>query len=235
MTGGKKAAALAASLARTEAELAGVHAVGLRKTGAGLRGERSERPVLYFLEQGETALRDGLVLEHPGLEIKNDSRSVIRGDNGCGKTALLSHIARNINAASLALMYLPQELDRAERDGALARLRQLSEDEKGAVLSVVYRLGSEAEALLSTRDLSPGETRKLCFAFAMLRGVSLLLLDEPSNHMDAVSVMALIGAIGEFEGAVLMVSHDEIFAQKTGAVFWNIARNGSKSRLWITA
>jgi ATPase subunit of ABC transporter with duplicated ATPase domains len=67
----------------------------------------------------------------------------------------------------------------------------------------------------------------------MLRGVSLLLLDEPTNHMDAVSVMALTGALNEFEGAVLMATHDEIFAKKTGGVFWNIARNGNKSRLTI--
>jgi ATPase subunit of ABC transporter with duplicated ATPase domains len=234
-TGGKKAVALAASLARAEAELAGADAVGLRKTGAGLRGVRSERAVLYFLERGETALGEesGLTLEHPDLEIRNDSRIVILGGNGSGKTSLLAHIAGTINIEGLALMALPQEISRTEHDALLSRLREMSEDEKGTVLSIVYRLGSEAEALLAARDLSPGETRKLCFAFAMLRGVSLLILDEPTNHMDAVSVMALIDALNEFEGAVLMVSHDIIFAQKTGAVFWNITRNGNRSRLVI--
>ncbi|MDR1096142.1 MAG: hypothetical protein LBL31_07110, partial [Spirochaetaceae bacterium] len=71
---------------------------------------------------------------------------------------------------------------------------------------------------------SPGEARKLFFADAMMRGVSLILLDEPTNHMDTVSADALACAIQEFEGAAVLVTHDRTFAEKTGNVFWKTER-----------
>jgi ATPase subunit of ABC transporter with duplicated ATPase domains len=129
--------------------------------------------------------------------------------------------------------YLPQELNEDSREAALQTLNTLPEKEKGMLLSLVYRLGSEPSALLTTRRLSPGETRKLFFADAMLRGVSLILLDEPTNHIDTVSADALASAIREFEGAAVLVTHDHVFAEKTGPVFWKIERQGSRGTVSV--
>ena len=231
-TGGKKAAALDSALARTSAALKGLEAAGLRKTGAGLRGARAARPVLFFREAGETALAGGaLTLVHGALELKNNSRIALLGDNGCGKTSLLAAIAAE--AGGPAAWYLCQEVDEKECAAARARLDALSEREKADALSVVYRLGSEPSALLATRVPSPGETRKLLFAFALLRGVSLLLLDEPTNHLDALSAAAFADAVNEFEGAALVITHDLSFAEKTARVFWQIDREGARARLGI--
>jgi ATPase subunit of ABC transporter with duplicated ATPase domains len=231
-TGGKKVAALLAVQLKKESELQSMDATGLRKTGAGLRGKKSERPVLFYAEAGSITVAGGAyTLAHPALEIKNDSRIVISGNNGAGKTSFLEYITANLKG--LPYWYLPQELNEQSREDALKTFHALPEKEKGMILSLIYRLGSEPAAFLTTQRLSPGEARKLFFANAMLRGVSLILLDEPTNHMDTVSADALSDAIREFEGAAVLVTHDRIFAEKTGNIFWKIERHNTEGQIII--
>jgi ATPase subunit of ABC transporter with duplicated ATPase domains len=231
-TGGKKVAALEAVQAKKEAELQHLDTMGLRKTGAGLRGQKSERHVLFYLEAGSITVADGTyTLAHPALEIKNDSRIIITGNNGAGKTSLLEYVAARLKG--LSYWYLPQELSERSRQNALDAFHALQEKEKGMILSLIYRLGSEPSAFLTTQHLSPGEARKLFFADAMMRGVPLILLDEPTNHMDTVSADALAGAIQEFEGAAVLVTHDRTFAEKTGTVFWKIERHNTEGQIII--
>ena len=137
----------------------------MRKIGAGLTGTRSERPVLYFRKAGEIEL-EVFTLYHPDLEIRNDSRIVLSGPNGSGKTSLLKYILKTINTQGLAFWYLPQELTGHEVQTAFKELENLNEKERGAVLSVIYRLGSEPSSLFGSHDISPGEARKLMFALA---------------------------------------------------------------------
>ncbi|MDR1218749.1 MAG: ATP-binding cassette domain-containing protein [Treponema sp.] len=232
--GGKKAAALESVLEQKRSGLEGVHVKGLRKTGAGLRGQRMERPVLFALPAGATAIAGNtLTLRHPGLEIANDARIVLTGDNGCGKTSLVDYILSAVSLPPRSIWRLHQELSIEDRRAALRRLHDLNNEERGAALSVVYRLGSEPDALLTTQALSPGEARKLLFAFAMLQGVSFIALDEPTNHLDALATAAFADAINEFSGAALLVTHDRFFAEKAGKTEWRLRRDEQDVRLEI--
>jgi ATPase subunit of ABC transporter with duplicated ATPase domains len=233
-TSGKKAAVLESLLHKKQADLADIQADGVRKTGAALCGTRLERPVLYAAPEGETAIADNtLRIRHPALEIRNNSRIVLTGDNGCGKTSLIERILAEINLPPESIWYLRQELSVKDRRDALEKLRGLSDYERGIALSVIYRLGSEPDSLLTTQSLSPGEARKLLFAFALTRGVSFIVLDEPTNHLDAIAVNIFADAVNEFAGTALIVTHDSFFAEKTGEIFWNITRKGNRAVLEI--
>ena len=126
---------------------------------------------------------------------------------------------------------MPQEISDAQRDAIFGELDGLEESERGEVLSTLYRLGSEPERLAQLRNggpasglgnesggdgnnLSPGELRKLMIALAVQRPLSLLVLDEPTNHMDITSVVALENALAALDCAMIVVSHDKAFLQK---------------------
>ncbi len=83
---------------------------------------------------------------------------------------------------------------------------------RGRVLTVLAALGVDPDRLLASRSLSPGEARKLMLAFALGRQVWALVLDEPTNHMDLPGVERLEAALATYPGALLLVSHDEVFA-----------------------
>ncbi|MDR0558119.1 MAG: ATP-binding cassette domain-containing protein [Treponema sp.] len=232
--GGKKAAALESAAERKRSVLEGVHVKGLRKTGAGLRGQRLERPVLFTIRSGATGIAGNtLTLRHPALEIPNDARIVLTGDNGSGKTSFVEYILSAVTLPPRSIWHLPQEISAEDRCAALRRFHDLNNEERGAALSVVYRLGSEPEALLTTQALSPGEARKLLFAFAMLQGVSFIALDEPTNHLDALAASAFADAINEFSGAAILVTHDRFFAEKAGKTEWRLRRGKQDVHLEI--
>ncbi|MDR2446103.1 MAG: ATP-binding cassette domain-containing protein [Treponema sp.] len=232
--GGKKAAALGSVLAQKRSGLEGIRVKGLRKTGAFLRGQRVERPVLFALPAGATAIAGNtLTLRHPALEIPNDARIVLTGDNGCGKTSFMEYILSAVTLPPRSIWRLRQELSAEDRGAALRRFHDLNNEDRGAALSVVYRLGSEPEALLTTQSLSPGEARKLLFAFAMLQGAAFIALDEPTNHLDALAVSAFADAINEFSGAALLVTHDRFFAEKAGKTEWRLRRDKQDVRLEV--
>lgn len=82
-------------------------------------------------------------LEHPRLEIRNDGRTAILGPNGDGKTSLLRWIRGSLDLPENRVWYLEQELSERSRREAVSALRTLGAEDRGRVLSAVYRPGSE--------------------------------------------------------------------------------------------
>ena len=100
-----------------------------------------------------------------------------------------------------------------EESRILAEFEALEDSERGEVLSTLYRLGSEPENL-QQGSVSPGELRKLMISLAVEKPLSLLILDEPTNHMDITSVLALESALSSLSCALIVVSHDKAFLEK---------------------
>jgi ATPase subunit of ABC transporter with duplicated ATPase domains len=90
------------------------------------------------------------------------------------------------------------------------------------VLGIVAVLGSDPKRVLATDRPSPGEVRKLLIALGLGCGAWVLLLDEPTDHLDLPSIERMEGALSAFPGALIVVTHDSEFARRTTKTRWDI-------------
>jgi ATPase subunit of ABC transporter with duplicated ATPase domains len=203
---------------------------GERKQGITLKGRRARADRLLFLEAGSIALGEGRQLSFPDLLIKPDDRIALTGPNGSGKSTLVRRALACLPAA-LPLLYLPQELDAEESRAILDETLREGEKPRGEILSRFSRLGSDPRVLVKSALPSPGEIRKLVIARGIFREPALIIMDEPTNHMDMVSTGLLEAALSEYSGALLLVSHDKSFLSRLTGKEWAI---GGEGRVRIT-
>jgi ATP-binding cassette, subfamily F, member 3 len=180
--------------------------------------------------QALTARRLTFAYDHQSALIKNfnitinpGERVCVVGKNGKGKTTLLKLLAGELQPQGGDVFYHPavkigfyeqtniQSLvaDRTVEEEILYSHtgvdRQLARNICGAMLF------AEDEALKKVSVLSGGEKSRVMLGKLLATPLNLLLLDEPSNHLDMESCDALLAAIDSFEGTVIMVTHNEMF------------------------
>jgi ATP-binding cassette subfamily F protein 3 len=178
------------------------------------------------------------ILQRLTLRIDPDDRIALIGSNGNGKSTLVKLIAGRltptegsiVRADRLNVAYFAQhqvdELDPAE--SAYQHLRRLMPD--AAEAKVRTRLGSlgfsadMADQPVAT--LSGGEKARLLLGLATFSAPHLVILDEPTNHLDIDSRAALVEAINDFPGAVILVSHDRHLLEACADRLWLVA-NGT--------
>ena len=136
------------------------------------------------------------------------------------------------------VLYLPQEILESEEQKILSDFCNCDDDLRGEILSTLYRLGSEPLSLSQNNEeksskmsVSPGELRKLIIAMGISSPISFMILDEPTNHMDITSVMALEQALQQVDCGLLIVSHDKIFLEKVCQKNWHITRENNAGKL----
>ena len=173
---------------------------------------------------------DNVLLTDLDQMIMRDARIGIVGPNGCGKSTLLKLIAGEIQPDSgeiiigdtVKLGYFAQEcteMDPTMR--VLEYVKSYGDDLRTAdgTISATQML----ERFLFPSDLqwntisrlSGGERRRLYLLSVLMRAPNILLLDEPTNDLDIDTLMGLEEYIARFEGAVIIVSHDRYFLEKT--------------------
>ncbi len=155
-----------------------------------------------------------------GLAIDKGSRVVIVGLNGAGKTTLLRMLAGLDQPDTgevrpghgLKLGYYAQEhetldLGRTVVENLRSAAPDLTDTQVRSVLGSFLFSGDDADK--PARVLSGGEKTRLALAALVVSAANVLLLDEPTNNLDPASREEILGALRSYEGAVVLVSHDE--------------------------
>ncbi|KIL09547.1 ABC transporter [Clostridium botulinum] len=159
---------------------------------------------------------DDILLENVNFEIKSTDKVAIIGSNGTGKTTLLKEIFKNNNNSieineQIQMAYLSQIQGKTLNDSntVIEEFLNTGFETYEDIKSHVFEYGFEEEILnQKIESLSGGEKNMLQLAKISESNANLLLLDEPTSHLDTYSQIALEKAIKSYNGAVLMISHD---------------------------
>lgn len=154
------------------------------------------------------------------LAIDRGSRVVVLGLNGAGKTTLLRILAgvdapdtgEIISGHGLKVGYYAQEhetldVQRSVLENMISVSQHLTETEARKVLGSFLFTGDDVHKPAGV--LSGGEKTRLALAMLVVSSANVLLLDEPTNNLDPASREQILGALAHYEGAVVLVSHDE--------------------------
>jgi ATP-binding cassette subfamily F protein 3 len=175
------------------------------------------------------------VLRRLELRLDPDDRIALVGANGNGKSTFIKLLAgrmdamggRVVRSSKLRVGYFAQhqaeELDLAATP-FIEMARKRPKDSETALRGHLGRFGfSQTRAETKVANLSGGEKARLLFALMCADKPQLLLLDEPTNHLDIASREALVQAINEFQGAIVIVSHDPHVVELTADRLWLVA------------
>ncbi|MGL5313879.1 MAG: ABC-F family ATP-binding cassette domain-containing protein [Peptostreptococcaceae bacterium] len=162
---------------------------------------------------------DEALLENVNFEIKSNDKVAIVGTNGVGKTTLLRTIFKNNNKAieinnDIEMDYLSQMQGEVlnESNTILQEFYDAGFETYGEIRSYISKYGFGSDYLKQRIDsLSGGEKNILQLAKVSSSKANMLLLDEPTSHLDTYAQMALEEAIEDYKGAILMISHDYQF------------------------
>ena len=203
----------------------------LRQSALGIDivGERAPCNRLCHLPAGSIRLGDERSLRFDELMVLPADRIALVGPNGSGKSTLIRHLVDCIDLGPGRVVTIPQEIDAETSARLIDEVRDLPGERLGRTMSWVSRLGSDPERLLGSRLPSPGEVRKLLLAMHIADRPYLIILDEPTNHMDLPSIECLEEALCGAACALLLVSHDERFLGRLTTTRWVIEPDGSSA------
>jgi ATPase subunit of ABC transporter with duplicated ATPase domains len=185
------------------------------------------------------AFGENEVLHGVDLEVRRGDRLVIIGPNGIGKSTLLKIVMGELAAdAGTAEWgygtepgYFAQDHHEQLEDSARSAEQWLwdfcPERDRGFVrahMGLVLFTGDDGAKRLSS--LSGGEAARLVFARLALEQPNVLVLDEPTNHLDLESIEALVAGLQNYEGTLILVSHDRWFVGQLATRVLEIDRDG---------
>ena len=185
------------------------------------------KPPLVTMDLASVGYAETPVLKRLNLRLDPDDRIALLGRNGNGKTTLARLIAAQLPAmegevtssskmrVGYFTQYQVEELD--ADDTPLEHMTRLMQTAgQSAVRAQLGRFGFGADkATTQVGKLSGGERARLALALITRDAPHLLILDEPTNHLDVDSREALVQALNQYSGAVVLVSHDRHMLETT--------------------
>lgn len=199
--------------------------------------EHMPDPLLRLVETdlGYTHPSVSTILQKVTVDIRSGSRIGVLGMNGAGKSTLIKTLAGELKpltgelipSARLTIGYFAQhQLDMIDaRLSPIQHLQRIAPDMREQELrNYLGRFAFSGDmATDTTAGFSGGEKARLALALIVWHKPNLLLLDEPTNHLDVETREALAAALAEYEGSVLVVSHDRQLLRSTVDEFWIVA------------
>lgn len=160
------------------------------------------------------------ILKPISFEIRHNEKVAIIGHNGVGKSTLLKTLLGEINSFGGLYKFAPSsDISYYRQEESFPKLKPIDyvrefypmlDNEK--IRALLAKVGLKSDSMSKTMDiLSGGEQTKVRLAIMMNKKANILVFDEPTNHLDVNAKEALYKAIEEFEGTVILVSHDEEF------------------------
>jgi ATP-binding cassette subfamily F protein 3 len=192
-------------------------------------------PPIIALENASVGYGERVVLSRLSLSLSHDDRIGLLGANGNGKSTFAKLLAGRlapcggdmVRAAKLEAGFFAQhqidDLNLVDTPySVFARLMPGAPEAR--IRSRAAQAGfSGARAETKVENLSGGEKARLLLGVASFDAPHLLILDEPTNHLDIDSRAALIEAINDYEGAVVLVSHDRYLLEACADRLWLVA------------
>ncbi|GAA2863497.1 ATP-binding cassette subfamily F protein 3 [Aminobacter niigataensis] len=181
---------------------------------------------------------DKPILKKMTLRIDADDRIALLGANGNGKSTFAKLLAGRLKAETGSVTIAPglkvaifaqhQLDDLRPEENAYEHVRRLMpEAPESKVRARVAQFGLPTEKMnTAAKDLSGGEKARLLMGLSAFDGPNLFILDEPTNHLDIDSREALIMALNDFPGAVILISHDRHLLEATADRLW-LVKDGS--------
>ena len=179
------------------------------------------------------------------LEVLKGMRLILRGPNGAGKSTILKALSGQIPLGAgqrfeddrLELGFfaqdlaqdLPQDMAACEyvADTVRSADPSITDESCRTIMGSLGLIGEKATRQIGS--LSGGEKARVALATFCLTPCNVILLDEPTNHLDVDAVAALLEAIGKYEGAVVVVSHDRAFCEAIEATHVGYVADGKIS------
>lgn len=200
--------------------------------------ERLAPPLLLLDEVDFGYTPDNLILRNVNIGVTMDSRIAVVGPNGAGKSTMLKLLFGDLiptkgeqkRSGKLRIgMFTQHHLDMLDANASpvsflAAKFPGRSEQEYRAHLGAFGITGTTGLQKIAT--LSGGQKSRTAFAMMSLVNPSVLLLDEPSNHLDIEGLDALAASIQNWNGGVITISHDARFIEKVADELWVV--NGGK-------
>ncbi len=189
-------------------------------------------PPIIRLENASVGYDDKVILRNLDLRIDQDDRIALLGANGQGKSTFAKLLADRLTVMSgskyasskLRVGFFAQhQVDELDLDETpIQHIHRLRPKELAGRIRSRLAAGGMSADIVDTKvgNLSGGQKARLSLLIATIDAPHMIILDEPTNHLDIQSREALVAALTEYTGAVILVSHDQSLVELVADRLW---------------